>query len=283
MVGRNMSTESQTAGPTGPEARKALSQALGMSAVNFDRFLAELARAGLARRSGRGGGKAAVALNDQEIAHVLMALSSPYPTGAVDAVRSLRKLWAEPQVGAGSFATELAGTIGTFARAIRNGVNIDEAIEDGWAIIVCLNPLIAWIEWPAINGQQRRKYYREDWTKPIGSETGPIIQRQTVFTKAAIMAAVRLCAADNQASAILVEPLTPGSAKAETADAAPGRAALTRGQGHKIASPGLTNPDATARTKAPQARTRGPDPSSQSPRRQDHERARTAPICAPAG
>lgn len=194
---------------TGPETNVELSATFGLGPVTFDRYLQDLGGAGLIRRSGKGGGKAAVHLNDLEFGYVLLSMTAPHPGGAATAVNSLRKLWPEgpPQEGIGSFVTLLAGTVAQLAQELRRGGDPAARIDPGWTLTVSLAPLMAWSTWPAEGSKKR--FYLEDPVHPPAPDQWPAICRQTVITKSALMAVARLCADSHERSGVLVEASVP--------------------------------------------------------------------------
>jgi len=206
---------------TGPQAKVELSPTFRHHPATFDRYLRDLGNAGLIRRSGKGGGKAAVHLNDLEITRILLSMASPHPGGAAEAVKALGRLWPEgpPQAGMASFVTELAGTIASFARAMQRGEDISARIDPGWTLTMCLDPLVAWVTLPLPEGGERKQFFRETDAESSTPGQPAGIEQHTVVTKTALIAVAKLCAHNGQQSAILVEPSAPASAGTETRNA----------------------------------------------------------------
>ena len=210
---------------TGPQAKTELSPVFGLHPATFDRYLRDLGEAGLLRRSGKGGGKAAVHLNDLEYARIFLAMGAIHPGGAASAVKALAKLMPEPVPGAGSLITELASTIGLLARVIRSGGDAAAALNTRWALTISLDPLLAWISLQLGDGSEIKHYFREDW-QVSKTEVLPAIQRLTVISSAALLAVASLCARDGLPSGVLWEPSRPRSTNPENETAAaPGRVA----------------------------------------------------------
>ena len=90
---------------------------------------------------------------------------------------------------------------------MRRGDDPAARIDPGWTLTVSLAPLMAWSTWPAEGGKQR--FYLENPLHPPPPDQWPAISRQTVITKTALMAVVRLCADSQEHSGILVETSTP--------------------------------------------------------------------------
>jgi hypothetical protein len=227
---------------TGPRAKTELAPLFGLSSATFDRFLHDLFSAGLVRRSGKGGGRAAVPLDDVEWARIILALTSQHPTGSAVLVSELQNLsslmsWP-PAVGGGSLLTDLSGLIGRLTRAMRDSRDFSTIVPDGWSLTISSDPLVAWMTWPA--GGQYFRAVDENGDEIISDP--PLIQRLAVVSKAALVAVARLCASDGERSGILVEP--PGSAsarKTKAAEAPPSTAPADR----------KTDKPAVRRTAAP--------------------------------
>lgn len=208
---------------TGPQLKAVLAPELHLHPVTFDRYLANLANAGLIRRSGLGGGKAAVHLSGVEYAYVFLGLAAPSPSGAAAAAKALGRLFPEsPQAGDASLLTSLTGTIEILAMQIRRG-DTENADGDDWELVLCLNPLMAWMTWRTQAPDVTRRFFDYQDAKTIAppTEAAPILRRQTVLTKPMLTIAARLFYADQNESA---EAL-PGASAPTVDDPSPAQAA----------------------------------------------------------
>lgn len=162
---------------TGTQLATALAPAIGMTAATLERHLYELARAGLIRRSGKGGGKAAVHLEPLEYAEILLSLAAINSTGAAEAAQSIGQLFSGRIAGAASLRTQLAATIAAFATQIKHG-----AVQEtpAWELTLCLNPLKAWMTWP--EGQELKRFYWPDGIEPPPAASPPF-RRETILTE----------------------------------------------------------------------------------------------------
>lgn len=252
---------------TAPQAKAELSSLFGLYQGTFDRYVSNLAADGFVRRSGRGGGKAAVHLNDVEIAHIVLSMSSAQSGGASAAVHALRRLWPEhPQAGDASFVTDFAGMIASFGREMQRGADPTVHIPDGWTLTISLDPLMAWYTIPLQDGTERKQYFVDEANGHEQSEQ-PAIRHLTVITKAAVIAAARLCADSPEQSAILASPPAPQGAGTTNENAAPGRAAPSNASVRDVSPPEHTTStsspntcDDTARVCAPSTGTEPPRP-----------------------
>ena len=193
---------------TTPQAKTELSLVFGFSPGTFDRYISELDAAGFVRRSGRGGGKATIFLNDVETAYIVLSTSALQSSGAAAAVKALRRLNPEhPVEGDSSLVTGFAGLIAELARAIQRGMDPSNRIADGWTLTISLNPLVAWYTLPLPDGTEQKRYFI-DQTNGQEQLEQPAIRRLTVITKNAVMAAARFCADSPEQSAILLSTPT---------------------------------------------------------------------------
>jgi hypothetical protein len=183
---------------TGPRAKTELAPLFGLSSATFDRFLHALFLAGLIRRSGRGGGRAAVPLDDVEWARVLLALTALHPTGAAPQVGGLSPLMSWPPAvgGGGSLLTDLSGLIGILTRLIRDGRDVATIVPDEWSLTISADPLGAWVT--CSGGIQHYRAVDEYMNEIISDQPPPLIQRLAVVSKAALVAVARLCATDGE-------------------------------------------------------------------------------------
>lgn len=256
---------------TAPQAKAELSSLFGLHQGTFDRYVSNLAADGFVRRSGRGGGKAAVHLNDAEIANIVLSMSSAQSGGASAAVHALRRLWPEhPLEGDTSFVTGFSGMIAGFAREMQRGTDPTVHIPDGWTLTISLDPLMAWSTMPLQDGTERQQYFVDEANGHDQSEQ-PAIRRLTVITKAAVIAAARLCADSPEQSAILVSPPAPQGAGTANENGAPGRAPRTRIQDYGLAAPAGDTPEYKRESENAQAMlSRGPGPSPNRHRKDQH-------------
>jgi hypothetical protein len=188
---------------TGTELKAKLAPLLDMSAVNLDRYLAVLAKAGLIRRSGLGGGKAAHHLQPGEYAYLLLSLAAPTPRTAADAAKELGGVFPHPpREGDGSLLTALTATIATMAMEIRQGINRERDPRDqSWHLALCVEPLFAEATWPAHGPDAVRKYFHYETSKDIvtaPSDELPLVRRQAVLTAPLLRAVAELCADQNE-------------------------------------------------------------------------------------
>ncbi len=241
---------------TGPQLKAVLALKLHLHPVTVDRYLANLANAGLIRRSGLGGGKAAVHLSGVEYAYVFLSLASPSPSGAAAAAKALGRLFPEnSQTGDASLLTSLTGTIEILAMQIRRG-DKETAAGDDWELVLCLNPLMASMTWRTQAPDVTRRFfdYQDARTIAPPTEAAPIIRRQTVLTKSVLMIAARLFYADQNENAE-----APGRASAPIADD-PSPAQAAEGPDSRN-SPGSTS---RARASAMSHRSLEPCPTESS-------------------
>jgi hypothetical protein len=198
---------------TGTELKLKLAPLLCLSTMTLDRYLASLAKAGLIRRSGLGGGKAAHHLLPAEYAYLLLSLAASSPNGAADAARKLGGLFPEPSgAGISSLRTHLTATVESMALDIRLGIKRAENQRDqSWRLVLCVNPLSAEATWPAYGPDAVRRYfdYADAQTiVPPPDDAVPLLRRQAVLTAPLLTAIARLCADYNEDA----DPLAGGSA-----------------------------------------------------------------------
>ncbi len=269
---------------TAPQAKAELSSLFGLHQGTFDRYVSDLAADGFVRRSGRGGGKAAVHLNDAEIANIVLSMSATQSGGASAAVYALRRLWPEhPLEGDPSFVTGFSGMIAGFAREMQRGTDPTVHIPDGWTLTISLDPLMAWSTTPLQDGTERKQYFVDEANGREQSEQ-PAIRRLTVITKAAVIAAARLCADSPEQSAILVSPPAPQGAGTTNENGAPARAPRTRIQDHGLAAPAGHAPEDTQEREISQVSlSRDPGPSHKRHRKDPHHGRANDPAAGPGG
>ena len=198
---------------TGTHLKNVLAPLLQLHPATFDRHLGNLAAAGLLRRSGLGGGKAAVHLSSVEYANILLGLATPFPsTGGAEAAKALGRLSPEKlRAGDTTLLTSLASTIELMALQIRRGEQATG--DDDWELTLCLNPLMAAMSWPQQAPGVVRRYfdYVDGTTIAPATEPVPLIRRQTVLTTPLLMTAARLLYDNGTAEA-------PGRTPAAEAD-----------------------------------------------------------------
>ena len=204
---------------TGTYLKTVLAPLIGMHPATFDRHLKNLADAGLIRRSGLGGGKAAVHLGPVEYANILLGLATLTPSsGGAEAAKALGSLFPEnPQEGDGSLLITLASSIEIIALNIRRNGQI--IADDDWELTLSLNPLTASMIWPNRAPGIIRRWFDYIDAKTIApvTEPVPIVRRQTVLTTPILMIAARLLFDTGTAEAL------PGASAADADEPSPAR------------------------------------------------------------
>jgi hypothetical protein len=198
---------------TGAQLKALLTPLAGIHPASFDRYLTNLAEAGLVRRSGPGSGKAAIHLAAFEIASLLLALASPRPNEAAEAAKALGDLFPEgPREGHSSLRTSLAGTIETMAMRLQHGP-ADFGDAD-WEVTLCLNPLRATMAWPSRGPEATRRYFPYVDAKTIAPamRPAPPFRRDSVLTQPLLIRVAKLYVDQNESA---------GSSPKEPAPAVP--------------------------------------------------------------
>lgn len=232
---------------TTPRAKVELAPVFGRHPATVARYLDELHAAKLIGRSGRGGGKASHTLDYFEVSRIFISQVSPVPKGAAAVVKAVCGLClnGDPQPGTPTFETEFAGTLATLVRAIRAGQDVEKQLLPSWTLTICLDPPLAWETWPGDDGREHKRFYREPFSQP---QPLPALQRLTVFTNAALVAAAKFCA-DLDPSTVLLLPPTPGGGAYTDSESAP------EGIGN-----GNENAEGTPAPSAPSDRSSSLDP-----------------------
>jgi hypothetical protein len=142
-----------------PRAVVELAEASGRSYVALNSYVRQLVIEGLVPKSGRGGGKGVVHINNVPLGRIILAMASPGPQRAVETVQTLGALeWQNPMPGdSGSLLTELAGEIAVRANRILRGEKPDSGLTD-WALNVSVDPPVAWVSW-TVGGKEHRRYF----------------------------------------------------------------------------------------------------------------------------
>jgi hypothetical protein len=207
---------------TGPKLKFVLSRLLGENPATIERYLANLADAGLVRRSGRGGGKGGVHLTSSELADVVLGLGALYPYEAADTARVLGGLFPEnPQAGDMSLKTFIGFTIERVAIALRHGTPMDFGASD-WELVLSRKPPRAWMNWPSRGPGAIRRYFDYIDAKTIASSTSAPTRRHCIaLTQPLLIAIAKLYANSEDADSLAGEPApdaSPPRARTEELD-----------------------------------------------------------------
>jgi hypothetical protein len=178
---------------TGAQLRVLLAPLAGLHPATFDRYLNNLAEAGLARRSRPGRGRAVVDLSADETAHVLLALAAPHPNEAAKAAKALGGLFPEGPQEEANYSLRVV-----LADAIRT-MRLQPSTSD-WELILCLNPLRATMATPSLGPKAVRRYldYENATTIAPATQPAPLFRRDTVLTHPLLLAVARLYAGANE-------------------------------------------------------------------------------------
>src|SRR3954447_8669932 len=141
----------------GPRAVVELARAGGISLVTLNSYVRRLRTEELVPKSGRGGGRGTVHINNVPLARIILAMASPGPQRVVETVKTLSALeWQDPVPGdSGSLLTELAVKIAVGASRILRGENPSSGLAN-WALHVCVDPPVAWVSWTEGDKEHRR-------------------------------------------------------------------------------------------------------------------------------
>ena len=192
---------------TGPQFVAALAHITGVHTATLDRYLRNLGEAGLIRRSGKGGGKAAVHLLMYEYVTMLLSLAAIHPSGAAHAATTLEDLRDEdPATNFVSLKVTLGMAVQLCAMEIMRG-SAGRVVSNDWTLTLCLDPPQAWMSWPPHNPAPKR-VFRAEQLALLNEPAAPALMRHTVITKPLLMLVAEHCATWNDNAA----PLPGGTA-----------------------------------------------------------------------
>jgi hypothetical protein len=178
----------------------------GILPSTMDRLIRDLRANGLAPMGKHGRGQEHGQFEASHLAHVILGFAASLPSGASEAVKDLRPLYAENLQGAFA-AGDLAETLGgnledeIIRRAhiiLSKNSEVLPSNHERWELTLCLNPVMAWESWVTDNKEHRRYYRKIEQINlphmPHPQDFNAGVRKLTVITTTVLNAAAELCA-----------------------------------------------------------------------------------------
>jgi Sel1 repeat len=127
----------------------------GILPSTMDRLIRDLRANGLAPMGKHGRGQEHGQFEASHLSHIILGFAASLPSGAAEAVKDLRPLYAENLQG-GFAAGDLAETLGgnledeIIRRAriiLSKNSEVLQSNNERWELTLCLNPVMAWESW----------------------------------------------------------------------------------------------------------------------------------------